>query len=162
MRIPVRIEWKGGVVGWWGMARLPSGLEIIINSGHSPTVIRKRLRRALTKANVKNPNLEEEMFIPERLIDELEALKKFRERADLATGEYVQERLRVAKMLLNEIHLTEREVAELLGVAQSNLANQLQKFTTETGEREVKQAGRRRAQAASERKVSAAPKARGG
>jgi hypothetical protein len=134
MRIPAIIEWRGGAVGWWGAVHLPNGLEITINSGHSPTVIRKRLRRALVKAGIKTPVLEESVRIPQELVKEIEGLKKFRARADLAAGEFVQERLRVAKRLLTEIHLTEMDVAGLLGIAQSHLSNQLAKDTTDTGE----------------------------
>ena len=66
--------------------RLPAGLEIIINSGHSPTVIRKRLRRALLKAGVKNPEVEESISIPQELLNEVAGLTEFRSRADLAAG----------------------------------------------------------------------------
>ncbi len=137
MRVRAIIEWRGGTVGWWGAVRLADGREFIINSGHNPAVVRRRLRRAMIAAGVKNPTLDEDVRIPREMTDEVEGLKAFRTRADLATGEFVQERIRVAKRLLTELNLSESDVAGLLGIAQSHLANQLSKFTVETGEYEV-------------------------
>lgn len=134
MRVAVVIEWKGGDVGWWGSASVPRRGEITIRSAHSPTVVRKRLRRALIEAGVRDPELDEEVRIPVDYHRDLEGLEQARAKLGRANAEFNQHRLRVARRLLTELNMTEREVGQMLGISGTHLANLLKADTVDTDE----------------------------
>jgi len=134
VRISATIEWKGGSVGWCASALLPNGIEIAVNQAHNLVAARRRLLSAASKAGVRDPELSEDLRIPKHLAADIERVRKLREEKARATAALTKESFELAQRLLTELNLTEREVAEWIGISHTHLANLMRSNTVETGE----------------------------
>jgi hypothetical protein len=137
VRIPVIIEWRGGSTGWAASAKLPDGGEITVRQAHSLLAARRRMRRALADVGVQATEFAEDLRIPKHLAAEVEAFRSQREQVSRANAELVERRTELAQRLLAELNLSEREVAEWLGISSTHLANLLQTHSTRTRERPI-------------------------
>lgn len=134
MKIPVVLEWQGKNIGWQAYARLPQGLEIVVKRAHNLNSARRRLAQAVIKTGIKKPEFDEDLRIPKHLaagVTRVRALREAKERSVQAANEASRE---VAQRLLTEMNLSEREVAEWIGMSHTHLSSLLSAGTVETGE----------------------------